>query len=154
MKTTAAVCGMAFLGLSSAADARGRGVTPNSTQLVVTKLQLSSSAEGDGAARSLALGLDVQVSSTVGSEATLTAVTTCRVNGATQSETTDLGGDLADLNVGDSKHFDATLFSSSKLDAAPSQCSVTIRQNEEVGAAKPLGQFCYVASRVVRGACR
>jgi hypothetical protein len=154
MKTKVVLCGMVLLGLSSVADARGRGAARNPKQLVVTKLQVTPSAEGDGPGRSLELGLDVQVASTVGSDVTLTAVTACKVNGAMQIDTTELGGDLSDLNVGDSKHFDATPFSASKLDAMPSQCNVTIRQNQDFGDAKPIAQFCYAAGHVARGACR
>jgi hypothetical protein len=147
-------CGIALLGLSSAAYARGGRRPAEASQIIVTHLDVTTPVGDPGANPSLDVKLDVQVTSSVGSDVTLTAVTACKVNGAVKIDTSDLGGDLSDLDVGDTKRLEASPFASSKLEGTPSQCSITIRENKEFSAAKNIAQFCYAAGHVTRGACR
>jgi hypothetical protein len=152
MRNPIAVCSLALFGLSATAYASGRYVSRRNTeQVAVTQLEVSTVGMQDEQA-SLELKLDVQVNREVGSDVTLTAVTTCTVNGQTKSEKTDLGS-LSDVSDGESKHIEVTPFANAKLDAPPTQCDITIHQNRG-GRTKSLAHFCYADGQVASGACR
>ncbi len=153
MPSRIAIVGLFLLGLSLTAQATGRFVARRNTeQVAVTKLEVATNGMQDEPA-SLELKLDVQVNRSLGSDVTLTAFTSCKVNGQTKTEKSELGN-LSDLSDGESKHIEASPFASAKLDAPPAQCDISIQQHKGGHGGKVLARFCYSDDQVAPGACR
>jgi hypothetical protein len=152
MKNLMPACGFVLLGLSSTAHARGGGRQGNQVTINNVEVMTSAGDEFDVSHPFLTIKLDVQVSGRTRGD--ITVETECRAEGSVRTDSSNLVDDLSSLEMGETKHIEASPFARSRLSGPPSHCSISIRQTDEHGSSRDVASYCYASGHVTRGACR